>query len=71
MLVIMPGTRNGLTRPGPLSRSVRTPSVSVARPPIPLPRMTPISSAFSGVTVSSALVIASPVAASAKWMKRS
>ena len=48
-----------------------SPSAKVSMPPIPLPMITPISSAFSGVIVSSADRSASWVAANAKWMNRS
>ena len=62
--------KNGDTRSGPRSSSVRFSRSITSNPPMPLPIETPMRVAFSGVTARPLSSIAMAVAASANWMKR-
>ena len=71
MFAISMGMKNGLTLSGPRSSNVLCWASSVYMPPMPEPTITPMRSAFSGVTSSFASSSASLEAAMAKWRKRS
>src|SRR5579884_4025293 len=71
MLMMIMGTKKGLTRWGPRSRRTRCCSSHVRAPPMPVPMMTPMSSPFLRVISSRASSSASRVAATAKWTNRS
>src|SRR5271156_330342 len=67
---MVPGIKNGeILRGPPCSIAVCSRSIT-SKPPIPEPMCTPTRSAFSGPIFSPECIIASWVAASAKWMKR-
>ena len=71
MSVIIIGTRKGLTLLGPFASSTFICSNRVVRPPIPLPRIMPISSWLPELIWSLDCSIASWLAATASWAKRS
>src|SRR5579864_188864 len=71
MLMMIIGTKNALTRPGPRSSNTWCCSSQVLAPPIPEPMITPTRSAFCGVIAKPASSNASRVAAIANWTNRS
>ena len=71
MSVIIMGTRKGLIRDGPLSRSTLNCSASVISPPMPLPITVPTSPALSSVISRPDWAAASRAAMTANWTNRS
>src|SRR5258706_2851973 len=71
MLMIVPGTKNGDRRRGPLAIFSGILSSIIGRPPMPEPTFTPTRSPFESSITRPASSSASRVAARPKWMKRS
>src|SRR5208282_977820 len=69
-LTMAAGMKKGEILRGPPSRSAVCSRSMTSNPPMPEPICTPTLSAFSGVTWSPDIFIASSEAAMAKWMKR-
>src|SRR5262245_25397309 len=71
MLMMLPGMKKGEMRRGPLAFSSSCIDSISGRPPMPEPKLTPMRSAFCGVTSSAASRQACSPAATPYWMKMS